>query len=181
MMMKDNKGIRPTVEERPSTEQLSELYGKYGQPAVHHRTWNLSQLNEDFSPPACSGEVVMVIHDNRSMIAYVARCDHPTDWFFPMGRINIGESIDRAAIREAFEETGLMVEISSIPLLYVVKICFNDWDLIRWNFIVIGRMVGGDIRPVDIHEIENASFFNKIPGNSDPFLMEWAEDIMGRI
>ena len=171
---------RSIVEEFPSSMKLSELYNDYGRPILHHRTWNLSHLDEEFSPPSCSGEVIIIMPDGDK-IAYVARRGRPTDWFFPMGRIGVEESVEEAAIREAYEETGLSVDILAVPLLYVIDITFKDWDLIRWHFVVIARPNDHTPRPVDEEEIEKVAFFKGIPHNSDPFLKGWAEDILNQV
>ena len=97
-----------------------------------------------------------------------------------MGRIRIDEPIEAAAIREAYEETGLSIEVLAVPLLYMVNITFKDWTLLRWHFIITGKAKGHVLQPVDIEEIGRASFFSEQPSNSDPFLNEWLREIIVR-
>ncbi len=174
----NNRSKRPFVEESPSIEQLSELITKYGKPRPHLRTWDLSHLDEPFSPPSCSGEVVLIIRTDESKIVYVSRRGHPKDWFLPMGRIQVGESVEIAAIRETYEETGLSIDVLGIPLLYKVDIRFKDWTLRRWHFIVAGKPHSSSLQPIDKEEIEKAFFFQNRPHNSDPFLRRWLVDIL---
>lgn len=153
----DNIGSqRPFVEESPSIEQLSELINKYGKFRHHRRTWDLSHLDEPFSPPSCSGEVVLIIRTDESKIVYVSRHGHPKDWFLPMGRIHVGESVEMAAIRETYEETGLTIDVLGIPLLYKVDIVFKDWTLRKWHFIVTGKPHSSNLQPIDEEEIDKS-------------------------
>jgi len=114
-------------------------------------------------------------------MVYVSRRGHPKDWFLPMGRIRVGESVEMAAIRETYEETGLAIEVLGIPLLYKVDIGFKDWTLRRWHFIVTGKPHSSSLQPIDEEEIEEASFFQNRPYNSDPFLKRWLVDILNHI
>ena len=181
VLMKDHTDAlgptRPFIEERPSAEQLSELWGRFGSPRFIDCTWDLSHLDETFSPLSCSGEVVLVLRDDILKVAYVARRGYPKDWFFSMDRMRKNESVEEAAIGEAYEETGLKIDVLAIPLMYVVDIIFNDWTLKRWHFIVSGKPRGYALQPIDKEEIEEASFFQERPHNSDPFLKRWSEEI----
>ena len=63
-------------------------------------------------PPAPDGAIA-VIPDERGRLLIVRRAagvDAPGRWCFPGGRIRAGESVEDAAVREAFEETGLRVD-----------------------------------------------------------------------
>ena len=46
----------------------------------------------------------MVIVQRRTHLIVVVHDTEQQNWFFPRGRKNIGESLEQAAIREAYEE-----------------------------------------------------------------------------
>ncbi len=54
---------------------------------------------------------VDLIIECRSGIVLIERCNPPLGWALPGGFVEYGESLEDAAIREAFEETGLRVDL----------------------------------------------------------------------
>lgn len=54
-----------------------------------------------------------VIRDNQKRILLVQRANPPDMgcWTLPGGRVDPGETLEQAAIREVFEETGLVIRI----------------------------------------------------------------------
>ena len=55
---------------------------------------------------------VDVIIENAGGIVLIKRKNPPPGWALPGGFVEYGESLENAARREAFEETGLTVELS---------------------------------------------------------------------
>lgn len=60
------------------------------------------------TPKLC---VDLLIDMGAGMIVLVKRKNEPFGWALPGGFVDVGESTDMAAIREAWEETGLDVEL----------------------------------------------------------------------
>ncbi len=58
----------------------------------------------------------VLLLNNKNELLLVAKKEH-MEWFTPGGRVEPGESIEQAAIRETYEETGLSVEI--LKLVYI--------------------------------------------------------------
>ena len=61
-----------------------------------------------------------VIFDNKGSILLQKRGD-TNKWGLPGGAIELGESLEKAAIREALKETGLKIEITKLLGIYSDK------------------------------------------------------------
>lgn len=84
---------------------------------------------DTLSCPACGQPVkqyrnpfptVDIIIEYNGKIVLIKRKNPPLGWALPGGFVDYGESLEAAAIREAYEETGLT--ISSLTLLG----CYSD-------------------------------------------------------
>jgi len=56
-------------------------------------------------------------------------------WSIPGGMVELGEKVSEAAVREVFEETGLVVEIISV-LDVIDKIIMDD-NRIKFHFVIV--------------------------------------------
>ena len=77
--------------------------------------------------PECGAEInryrnplptVDIIIETGLGIVLILRRNPPPGWAIPGGFIDYGESAEEAAVREAFEETGLRVELTRLLGVY---------------------------------------------------------------
>lgn len=91
-------------------------------------------------------DVIIELDEPGVPIVLVQRANPPHGWALPGGFVDYGESLERAAVREAAEETGLAVELVAVLGAYSDP----DRDPRQHNLSVVfvgrarGRPRGGD-------------------------------------
>lgn len=144
-------------------EDIEELEEKFGTPAVAEMCCELNAHEYDVVDGSmCNGrahDVTMFIHssDDPSRIAVIRKHFFPPDAFrAPSGAANPGESLERGAVREGLEETGLEIELTRY--LARIKATFTfEGRTILWTTHVFDAIAApGEIDPIDTGEIEEA-------------------------
>lgn len=115
---------------------------------------------------------VFIRRDDR--FAVIAKPGYPKDaWRAPSGALKPGEALETGAKREAFEETGLEIELER----YLLRIDATFWygaETEPWHTqIFAARWVSGEIEPHDTHEIRAARWATReeIQGRSRDALL----------
>lgn len=105
--------------------------------------------------PALTVDVIIPDPDNDSRIVLIQRSNEPFEgsWALPGGFVEVGESVERAAVREVEEETGLVVELVRMVGVYSRP----DRDPRGHNVSVayLARLVSGELAAdTDASEVE---------------------------
>jgi len=58
--------------------------------------------------------IAVVIHDDRTLLVRRANAPDAGLWGFPGGKIEFGETVKAAAVRELLEETGVLAEAGDV-------------------------------------------------------------------
>lgn len=99
----------------------------------------------------------VIIRDDLGRVLLVLRGREPAKgrWSVPGGKVEPGESLAEAAVREAYEETGLHVEIGA--QLWVVDIPAGEGRVFEVHDFA-ATVVGGELTPGD--DADDARWFS---------------------
>jgi 8-oxo-dGTP diphosphatase len=102
------------------------------------------------SPLVGVGAVIVENHRDDNRVLLIRRGQPPLlgEWSLPGGVLECGETLREAVVREAREETGLLVETGE--MLGVYERVIRDYEKrVRYHYVLIDflcRAVGGDLK-----------------------------------
>jgi 8-oxo-dGTP pyrophosphatase MutT (NUDIX family) len=162
--------------ERPDERQWQDLVRTYGTPMFLDRAWSMPERIWNIDAPTCSGEVILLIFNLAGSCIFVRR-KGTSNWFFPKGRIEVGEDIIEAARRMAVEETGVKIEPVGVPLCQRITFSFSNLTLQRWHIMVVAETAARDLDPRNRDEIEEARLFDLPPPISNFTRFSWMHEL----
>ncbi|XP_021207926.1 8-oxo-dGDP phosphatase NUDT18 [Bombyx mandarina] len=95
--------------------------------------------------PVLGGNVTYVVacviinEFNEVLMMQEAKESCAGKWYLPAGRMEKGETIVQAAVREVLEETGLQCDLKT---LLVVETAGGSW----YRFVLTGEIIGGELK-----------------------------------
>lgn len=112
--------------------------------------------------------VVAAVRNEAGQLLLTRRVDNGM-WVMPGGKIELGERIAQAAVREVFEETGIIIEVTGIAGIYTDPghvIAYADGTVLQEFAIHLhARHISGVAR-ADGHETQEVRWFDpsELPG-----------------
>lgn len=108
---------------------------------------------DDAAAPDASGRApgaAAAVRDGTGRLLLTRRVDNGL-WVLPGGKLELGETIAEAAVREVLEETGVEVEVTGIAGIYTDPghvIAYDDGPVLQeFSVVLHARAVGGAARP----------------------------------
>ena len=122
-----------------------------------------------------------IIQDKQERVLFVKRRDNQ-QWVMPAGSMELDESILETCKREVFEETGLIVEDTTLIAIYshprysFITSYGDPYQMIRFVFLV--NTWSGELK-TETDETLNAQFFalDELPENVPDLYHETIQDL----
>src|SRR3974377_327940 len=104
-------------------------------------------MNREFPEHPLIGVGSIIIEEDRGVLVKRAHPPIQGHWSIPGGVLEVGEMVREAAIREAREETGLIVEPGELPGVFE-RILRDPSHRVQYHYVLIDflcRRVGGEL------------------------------------
>jgi len=108
-------------------------------------------MQREFPATPLIGIGAIIIEDSRVLLVKRAHPPLQAQWSIPGGVLEVGELVREAAIREAREETGLIVEPEALLGVYD-RVLRNAEQRVQYHYVLIDflcRQVGGELLAAD--------------------------------
>jgi len=151
-----------------SAEIIREIEKKYGRPEELSFAYEMTQTEFEVvrasqkQGRAHDGTLFIIDHGDHAdggRVVVIRKPMYPPGAYrAPSGGIDPGESFELGALREAYEETGLMISLERYITRARVRFSHAN-ALIDWTSHVFTASFGdGKLDPIDTHEIAEARF-----------------------
>jgi ADP-ribose pyrophosphatase YjhB (NUDIX family) len=104
-------------------------------------------MNREFPETPLVGVGAIIIENARVLLVKRAHPPLQAQWSIPGGVLEVGEFVREAAIREAREETGLIVEPADLLGVYD-RVLRNPEQRVQYHYVLIDflcRKIGGEL------------------------------------
>ena len=108
-------------------------------------------MQREFPGLPLVGIGAVIIEEDRVLLVKRARPPLQDRWSIPGGVLEVGELIREAAVREAREETGLIVEPGELLGVYD-RVLRDPEQRVQYHYVLIDflcRRVGGELQAAD--------------------------------
>src|SRR5882672_353079 len=105
-------------------------------------------MSREYPDNPLVGVGAVIVRDNRVLLIRRGQAPLLGEWSLPGGGLECGETLREATIREASEETGLIVETGELLGVYE-RVIRSDNGRVRYHYVLIDflcRPVAGDLQ-----------------------------------
>lgn len=140
-------------------EVLNKIERKYGVPEILHTRYTMNSAEFDVLKRSMRNgrrhDVTLFISNReKDRIVVIRKPSYAAGVYRPpSGGIEPGEDFEVGALREAYEETGLKIELQKYVLRSHVDLAFEDETVAWTSHVLDARSAGGRLEPVDKKEI----------------------------
>ena len=144
-----------------TAEIIREVEQRYGTPVEIAREYEMTSeqlavVRLGTKQGRCHDVTLVIIDDERNIVV-IRKPSYPFGAYrTPSGGVEVGETFDDGAIREAKEETGLDIVLEKYLIRANVRFRCGS-EVIDWTTHVLqARSAGGTLQPIDTKEIVEA-------------------------
>lgn len=83
------------------------------------------------------GVGAFVVKDDRVLLVKRAKAPSLGLWAIPGGRVELGETLERAAERETLEETGIIVKVRGEPVFWFDFIERDEQGRVLYHYVIV--------------------------------------------
>lgn len=105
-------------------------------------------MKREYPESPLVGVGAVIVAEGRALLIRRGQAPLLGQWSLPGGVLECGEALRDAVVREALEETGLVVEVGDMLGVYERVIRADD-GRVRYHYVLIDflcRAVGGDLK-----------------------------------
>ncbi len=105
-------------------------------------------MKREYPESPLVGVGAVIVADNRVLLIRRGQAPLLGEWSLPGGVLECGETLREAAIREAREETGLVVEVADMLGVYE-RVIRSDDGRVRYHYVLIDFLchsVAGELK-----------------------------------
>jgi 8-oxo-dGTP diphosphatase len=105
-------------------------------------------MNREYPEVPFVGVGAVIVQDGRVLLIRRGQAPLLGEWSLPGGVLECGEALREATVREAREETGLVVETAEMLGVYE-RVIRSDDGRVRYHYVLIDflcRPLGGELR-----------------------------------
>ena len=105
-------------------------------------------MRREFPEVPLVGVGAIIVENSRVLLVKRAHPPLQAQWSIPGGVLEVGELVREAAVREAREETGLIVEPADLLGVYD-RVLRNAEEQVQYHYVLIDflcRRIGGELR-----------------------------------
>jgi 8-oxo-dGTP pyrophosphatase MutT (NUDIX family) len=143
-----------------SAETIRELELEFGTPREINLAYEMTESELDAvrrsQKHGRAHDVTLFIFIEGELVVIRKPMYPPGAYRAPSGGIEPGEPFKQGAVREAHEETGLLVSLDEYILRARVKFSHGDESIDWTSHVFLARPIGGELTPVDTDEIVEA-------------------------
>ena len=145
-----------------SSEVILDLEKKFGKPEELSFVYEMTELEfgvvRGSQKHGRAHDVTLFIIKDGQIVVIKKPMYPPGAYRAPSGGIEPGEGFEEGALREAYEETGLVVSLDKYILRAKVRFSHGS-DVINWtSHVFTASSIGSKLQPIDTHEIVEARF-----------------------
>ena len=161
-------------------EEMQRLIDRFGEPAERRFSAEFlgfeCQLVKQTRAKGRLHDITCFIRDGDDNYVVIQKHQYANSGIYraPSGGANDGESLEVAAHREMYEETGLEVRLLRFVLdMYLDIVCSTE--TIPWRSLVfLAEPIGGTMKPIDTYEIFDVKVMRReeLLGDVDKLMVE---------